>query len=87
MTNHFYLKKAFDLAVYPGKKNGAQSLVVLLEQVSGQKVSRQNIESWIKKNKVPAHWVRYLSAAVNYKVTPHQIDPVLYPNEKDAMTQ
>lgn len=47
--------------------------------------SPQNVGSWLRKGAFPAHFVIPLCAALDWKITPHQVDPVLYPNETDAL--
>lgn len=47
--------------------------------------SPQNVGSWMRKGKFPPYFVIPLCAALEWDITPHQVDPVLYPNPGDAL--
>ncbi|MFG6076964.1 hypothetical protein [Erwinia sp. OPT-41] len=49
------------------------------------KTSPQNVSSWLKKGKFPPYYVIPLCAALDWGITPHQVDPQLYPNATDGL--
>lgn len=52
----------------------------------GRKVSQQAISLWCKAGEVPASgWAIHVSRAVQFAVTPHELDPVGYPNHWDGL--
>ena len=47
-------------------------------------VKPQLVSYWFKRG-VPPHWIIPFCSVLNWVVTPHQIDPQLYPNPTDAL--
>ena len=48
-------------------------------------ISRISIYEWINKDHVPEPRVLPLAELTNWKFTPHQLAPKLYPNPRDGM--
>ncbi|WP_085561412.1 transcriptional regulator [Burkholderia pseudomallei] len=48
-------------------------------------LSRISIYEWIDKGRVPEPRVLRLAALTNWKITPHQLAPALYPNPHDGL--
>lgn len=40
---------------------------------------------WLKANRIPPYRVIPVSRAVNYQITPHELDPELYPYPGDGI--
>lgn len=53
-----------------------------IAEAAGAK-SFQVVQQW--KDKVPAHRVLTLCKASDWRITPHQLRPDLYPNADDAL--
>jgi DNA-binding transcriptional regulator YdaS (Cro superfamily) len=50
------------------------------------KVTTSHIYNWIERDqKVPADWVLALSECAEWKITPHQLRPDLYPHKDDGL--
>ncbi|EKN4197670.1 transcriptional regulator [Yersinia ruckeri] len=47
--------------------------------------SVQSVANWIINNQVPADRVIQLCAMGQWKITPHQLRPDIYPNPRDGM--
>jgi len=50
----------------------------------GRPVKQQNVSSWLK-TRLPSEYVIKVSEAVEYKVTPHELRPDLYPHPQDGL--
>ncbi|MBF1994413.1 helix-turn-helix domain-containing protein [Serratia symbiotica] len=48
-------------------------------------LSVQSVANWIEKNRVPSERVIQLCEMGDWKVSPHQLRPDIYPNEDDAL--
>ncbi|HDR8931702.1 TPA: helix-turn-helix domain-containing protein [Burkholderia vietnamiensis] len=48
-------------------------------------ISRISIYEWIYKGRVPEPRVLRLAELTNWKITPHQLAPALYPNPRDGL--
>lgn len=51
------------------------------------KVTPQAIQQWAARGLAPARRVVQIAAAVDFKVTPHELDPALYPRPGDGMPE
>jgi DNA-binding transcriptional regulator YdaS (Cro superfamily) len=51
----------------------------------GKRVSQQSISLWRKAGELPAGWAIWVARAVEFEVTPHELDPVGYPNPWDGL--
>jgi DNA-binding transcriptional regulator YdaS (Cro superfamily) len=51
----------------------------------GGKVKQQHVHNWMKTGVVSPDHVITVAAAVDFQVTPHELDPKLYPNERDGL--
>lgn len=51
------------------------------------KISRISVYEWISKGRLPAERVIPLAELAKWEVTPHQLDPSLYPNPTDGLPQ
>ncbi|EDW6500943.1 helix-turn-helix domain-containing protein, partial [Salmonella enterica subsp. enterica serovar Oranienburg] len=47
--------------------------------------SQQNVSLWVTSGKFPPRRILPFCRAVGFAVTPHQLDPILYPNPGDAL--
>lgn len=48
-------------------------------------VKPQAVQQWVAAGRVPAGRVIEIAAAVDFRVTPHEIDPELYPHPLDGL--
>ena len=48
-------------------------------------ISRISVYEWVPKGKPPADRIIPLAEMTGWKYTPHMLDPVLYPNERDGL--
>lgn len=64
----------------------AISLVGLSPLAKALGVSHQAVSKW-QRDPVPAERVIPVARATDWRVTPHQLRPDLYPNETDALPQ
>lgn len=48
-------------------------------------ISRISVYEWISKDRLPAERVIPLAELTAWRFTPHMLDPVLYPNERDGL--
>ncbi|RQQ30516.1 YdaS family helix-turn-helix protein [Burkholderia stagnalis] len=48
-------------------------------------ISRISVYDWIEKGRVPEPRVLRLAELTNWKFTPHQLAPALYPNPLDGL--
>lgn len=68
------LEKAIDLA-------GSQSELARLLSVN-----QANVWNWLNRDKnVPSEFVLPIAKALNFKVTPHELRPDIYPHPSDGM--
>lgn len=51
----------------------------------GGSVKQQHISLWLKNGIVPPDQVLGVARAVNFRVTPHQLDPSTYPYPSDGL--
>jgi DNA-binding transcriptional regulator YdaS (Cro superfamily) len=49
------------------------------------KLGQSAISNWLQRGRVPADQVLAIAQAVDYRVTPHEIRPDLYPNPEDGL--
>ncbi|MEN6641032.1 MAG: YdaS family helix-turn-helix protein [Armatimonadia bacterium] len=77
------LQRAIDIAGSPSR------LAAKATEAGPRKIERQHIGNWLQRNDglVSADYVIQIAKAVDFKVTPHQLRPDLYPNETDGMPQ
>lgn len=61
--------------------NGPKGMADIINLSSKKKVSRQVVEHWME-NGTPPKWVLKVEGAVDAQVTRHELDPELYPREK-----
>lgn len=47
-------------------------------------VKQQHVSSWIKTS-LPCSRILQVASAVNFRVTPHELDPRFYPNPDDGV--
>ncbi|WP_297207395.1 YdaS family helix-turn-helix protein [uncultured Pluralibacter sp.] len=61
-------------------------LAICSQAELGRRLNRraQTVNGWFK-NKVPGELVVRVSKAVDWKVTPHELRPDLYPNSTDGL--
>jgi hypothetical protein len=72
------------LSMYGENKTRLVNALTALKPES--KVTTSHIYNWIARDeKVPADWVLALSECVDWKVTPHQLRPDLYPHKDDGL--
>lgn len=48
-------------------------------------ISPVSVYEWISKDRLPAERVIPLAEMTTWRFTPHTLDPVLYPNERDGL--
>ncbi|EML4687353.1 transcriptional regulator [Citrobacter amalonaticus] len=48
-------------------------------------VSSQAVSKWMNKGKIPQKRIIALCQVLNWQVTPHEIDPIAYPNPTDGL--
>jgi DNA-binding transcriptional regulator YdaS (Cro superfamily) len=48
-------------------------------------ISRISVYEWISKGRLPSDRVIPLAELTDWKYTPHQLDPLLYPNPTDGI--
>lgn len=51
----------------------------------GRPVSQQSISLWRRAGQVASGWALPVARAVNFAVTPHELDDVAYPNPWDGL--
>jgi hypothetical protein len=51
----------------------------------GRRVSQQAIGLWLKAGELPEGWAIWVARAVEFQVTPHELDRANYPNPWDAL--
>lgn len=49
------------------------------------KVRPQAVQQWVRAGRVPVPRVMEVARAVDFKVTPHELAPHLYPNPQDGL--
>lgn len=61
-------------------------LNICIQAELGRRMKRraQTVNGWFK-NKIPGELVIKVSKAVDWKVTPHELRPDLYPNPADGL--
>ncbi|MDA8487444.1 transcriptional regulator [Kluyvera sp. Awk 3] len=60
----------------------------LMSQVSiGERfgISSQAVGKWLRKGSIPPRRILPLCQILNWQVTPHEIDPLAYPNPTDGL--
>lgn len=62
-----------------------QSELARRMRASGSTARQQHISHWLKVGEVPADEVIHVARAVNFAVTPHELDQVAYPNVWDGL--
>ncbi|EOJ9253580.1 TPA: transcriptional regulator [Klebsiella oxytoca] len=48
-------------------------------------VSSQAVGKWLRKGNIPPRRVIPLCQILNWEVTPHEVDPMSYPNPTDGL--
>lgn len=48
-------------------------------------ISSQAVGKWLRKGVIPTKRIVPLCEILNWKVTPHEIDPMSYPNPTDGL--
>jgi hypothetical protein len=71
------LKRAIEAA-------GSQSELERRLKAAGEEISQQSIALWLKSG-IPARWVLPVARAIEFKVTPHDLDRKAYPNPWDGL--
>lgn len=64
---------------------GSQSELARRMRANGDAVTQQAISLWIKAGEVPGEQAIPVARAVEFKVTPHELDNVAYPNPWDGL--
>jgi DNA-binding transcriptional regulator YdaS (Cro superfamily) len=66
---------------------GGQSELARKLKALGRKISQQSISAWIRAGRLPdgKDWGIWIARAVDFDVTPHQLDPVTYENAWDGL--
>lgn len=44
-----------------------------------------HVSYWVKAGKIPTDHIIAVSGAVNWRITPHQLNPLAYPNPNDGL--
>jgi DNA-binding transcriptional regulator YdaS (Cro superfamily) len=78
MNKNEALNHAVDLA-------GGQSALQRRLLDAGERISQQAIGLWLKAGQTAAGWALPVARAVEFQVTPHELDPVRYPNPWDGL--
>ena len=79
MTNLEALRRAVELA-------GSQSELKRRLVAAGHKISQSAIALWLKAPAgMPSNWAVPVAKAVEFGVTPHELDSDAYPNPWDAL--
>lgn len=63
-------------------------LIFVAGQVEGKTdfgISSQAVGKWLRKGKIPHGRILPLCRILEWQVTPHEIDPVAYPNPTDGL--
>jgi DNA-binding transcriptional regulator YdaS (Cro superfamily) len=63
---------------------GVSRLAERISEVTGEPHSQSRLSNW-KATRVPCESVIHVAKAVNFGVTPHELDDKLYPNPDDAL--
>lgn len=64
---------------------GGQSGLKRRLEDAGEKISQQAIGLWLKAGKIGDGWALPVSRAIDYQVTPHELDAKAYPNPWDGL--
>ncbi len=75
-------KTALEMAV--SIAGGQSELKRRIDSV-GRKVSQQAVNQWCKARYAPFGWAIWVARAVDFQVTPHELDPDNYPNAWDGL--
>ena len=51
----------------------------------GKRVSQQSISLWRKAGALPDGWAIWVARAIEFEVTPHELDEDAYPNPWDGL--
>lgn len=57
----------------------------ITQQTPEDPVGQSAISNWFQRGKVPAERVLHVAIATEFRVTPHDIRPDLYPNPDDGL--
>ena len=66
----------------------AKNKLILVNQTHVAKalgVRSQTVNGWFNHSGVPADRIIPLCEFLDWEVTPHEIDPIVYPNPNDAL--
>lgn len=75
-------KDALERAV---KIAGGQSELGRRLETQGTPISQQSISAWLKAGEVSAGAALPIARAIDFAVTPHELDPLRYPNAWDGL--
>lgn len=74
--------EALNLAI---RLAGGQSGLKRLLTDAGHKISQQAIGLWLKAGQIADGWAIPVARAIDFQVTPHELDPHAYPNPWDGL--
>jgi len=63
---------------------GSQAELERRLKAAGEQIRQQSISLWLKSG-IPAGWVLPVARAVEFQVTPHELDAKAYPNRWDGL--
>lgn len=75
-------KEALERAI---RLAGGQSELERRLTAAGERVTQQAISLWLKGGGVPRGWGVPVARAVDFEVTPHELDRGSYPNPWDGL--
>lgn len=75
-------KEALERAV---RIAGGQSELERRLKAQGTPIAQQTISLWLKTGEIKAGAALPIAAAVEFQVTPHELDPIRYPNAWDGL--
>lgn len=64
---------------------GGQAELERRLKAAGHKISQQSISLWIRSGRLPAGWALPIAQAIDFSVTPHELDRRGYPNAWDGL--
>lgn len=74
------------ISMYGGNKSALASKLAEIKQ--DNKISPSHLNNWLSRDKkIPGEWVRPLSEAANWGITPHELRPDIYPHPNDGLPE
>jgi DNA-binding transcriptional regulator YdaS (Cro superfamily) len=66
---------------------GGQSELARKIRALGKRVSQQSISAWVIADELPEgkDWAVWIARAVDFQITPHDLDKAAYPNAWDGL--